>query len=58
MTRAPLSSLRRNLAMALGNATDAETRAALDETPDAARPSLDAPSVTEAMARGRRRRDG
>ena len=31
MTRAPLASLRRNLAIALGNATDAETRTALDD---------------------------
>ncbi len=45
MTRAPLASLRRNLAVALGNATDAETRAALDDGPDAARPSLAAPVV-------------
>jgi epoxyqueuosine reductase len=58
MTRAPLSSLRRNLAIALGNATDEDTRAALDDTPDAARPSLDAAPVIAAMARGRRRRDG
>jgi epoxyqueuosine reductase len=58
MTRAPLSSWRRNLAIALGNAADEETRAALDDTPDAARSSLDAPPVAAAMARGRRRRDG
>jgi epoxyqueuosine reductase QueG len=58
MTRAPLPSLRRNLAVALGNAADAETRAALDDAPDDARPSLRAPVVDAAMARGRRRRDG
>jgi epoxyqueuosine reductase len=58
MTRAPLSSLRRNLAIALGNATDDETRDALHDPPDTARPSLDAPSVAPAVARGRRRRDG
>jgi epoxyqueuosine reductase len=58
MTRAPLTSLRRNLAVALGNAADAETRAALDDAPDEARPSLAAPVVDAAMARGRRRRDG
>jgi epoxyqueuosine reductase len=58
MTRAPLTSLRRNLAVALGNAADAETRAALDDAPDEARPSLAAPLVGAAMARGRRRRDG
>ena len=58
MTRAPLSSLRRNLAVALGNATDDETRAALDDAPDEARPSLRAPVVDAAIVRGRRRRDG
>ena len=58
MTRAPLPQLRRNLAIALGNAADADTRAALDDAPDAARPSLAEPVVAEAMARGRRRRDG
>ena len=58
MTRAPLTSLRRNLAIALGNATDPETRAALDDAPDGARPSLGAPVVDAAMARGRHRRDG
>jgi epoxyqueuosine reductase len=58
MTRAPLSSLRRNLAIALGNATDDETRIALHDAPDTARPSLDAPPVAAAVARGRRRRDG
>jgi len=58
MTRAPLTSLRRNLAIALGNATDRDTRAALDDGPDDARPSLGAPVVDAAMARGRRRRDG
>jgi epoxyqueuosine reductase len=58
MTRAPLPSLRRNLAVALGNAVDAETRAALDDAPDDARPSLRTPVVDAAMARGRRRRDG
>jgi epoxyqueuosine reductase len=58
MTRAPLTSLRRNLAVALGNAADAETRTALDDAPDHARPSLGAPVVADAIARGRRRRDG
>ncbi len=58
MMRAPLASLRRNLAIALGNATDHETRAALDDVPDDARPSLGAPVVDAALARGRRRRDG
>jgi epoxyqueuosine reductase QueG len=57
MTRAPITSLRRNLAVALGNASDGETRAALDDEPDAARPSLHAPVVAAAMGRGRRRRD-
>ena len=50
--------LRRNLAIALGNAADQETRAALEDTPDDARPSLGAPVVGAAIARGRRRRDG
>ena len=58
MTRAPLTSLRRNLAIALGNAEDRETRAALDDAPDDARPSLAAPVVGAAIARGRKRRDG
>jgi epoxyqueuosine reductase len=58
MTRAPLTSLRRNLAIALGNAADPQTRAALDDAPSEARPSLAAPVVAAAMARGRRRRDG
>ena len=58
MTRAPLTSVRRNLAIALGNATDRDTRAGLDDAPDDARPSLAAPVVHAAMARGRRRRDG
>jgi epoxyqueuosine reductase len=56
MTRAPIESLRRNLAVALGNATDEETCAALEAAPDAARSSLAAPVVHEAMMRGRRRR--
>jgi epoxyqueuosine reductase len=58
MTRAPLTNLRRNLAIALGNATDRDTRAALDDAPDDARPSLGAPVVGAAIGRGRRRRDG
>jgi epoxyqueuosine reductase len=58
MTRAPITQLRRNLATALGNATDAESRAALDDAPGSDRPSLAAPVVTDAMARSRRRRDG
>ena len=57
MTRAPLASLRRNLAVALGNATDAETRAALDDPADASRPTLAAPVVAAAVDRARRRRD-
>ena len=56
MTRAPIASLRRNLATAMGNATDAESRAALDDAADEARPSLAAPVVVEAMAQARRRR--
>jgi epoxyqueuosine reductase len=56
MTRAPIASLRRNLATAMGNATDADSRAALDEVADDARPSLAAPVVVEAMAQARARR--
>ena len=40
----------------MGNATDAESRAALDAAADEARPSLAAPVVVEAMAQARRRR--
>jgi epoxyqueuosine reductase len=58
MTRAPIAQLRRNLATALGNAADAESRAALDDAPDAGRPSLAEPVVAETMATSRRRRDG
>jgi epoxyqueuosine reductase len=58
MTRAPVAQLRRNLANALGNAADAESRAALDDAPDADRPSLTDPVVVETMARSRHRRDG
>ena len=57
MTRAPIASLRRNLATALGNADDAETRAALDDTADASRPTLAAPVVAAAVDQARRRRD-
>jgi epoxyqueuosine reductase QueG len=57
MRRAPTASLRRNLAVALGNAVDAASRAALDEPPDADRPSLAEPVVIDAMAHARRRRD-
>jgi epoxyqueuosine reductase len=55
MTRAPVPQLRRNLANALGNATDAESRAALDDAPDADRPSLAESVVQAAMAQARRR---
>jgi epoxyqueuosine reductase len=58
MTRAPLASLRRNLATALGNAGDDASRAALDEAPDADRPSLGEPVVVAAVARARSRADG
>jgi epoxyqueuosine reductase len=57
MTRAALPQFRRNLANALGNATDAESRAALDDEPDAARPSLAEPVVVETVAASRQRRD-
>ena len=44
MTRAKLTGLRRNVAVAIGNGGDADARAALDE-PDADRPSASDPIV-------------
>ena len=46
MTRAKLTGLRRNLAVALGNSQQADAAAALDEETDD-RPSLSDPVVRE-----------
>ena len=54
MTRAKLSGLRRNLAVAIGNSGDADARAALDE-PDVDRPSASDPMVQEHVEWSRRR---
>jgi epoxyqueuosine reductase len=55
MTRAPVASMRRNLAIAIGNSAGAVPPDLLDEDRDPARPSLSAPGVAEAIgwARGR-----
>jgi epoxyqueuosine reductase len=56
MTRAPVASLRRNLAVALGNADDDESYRALEDAADADRPSLGEPVVAAAIASARARR--
>jgi epoxyqueuosine reductase len=57
MTRAPVASLRRNIAIAIGNASDRLDAAVLDDADavDPERPSLQEPGVREAVdwARGR-----
>jgi epoxyqueuosine reductase len=47
MSRAGVRGLRRNLAVAIGNARDAEARAALDEMDESTAPSLRDPMVKE-----------
>jgi epoxyqueuosine reductase len=54
MTRAKLTGLRRNVAVAIGNSDDADARAALDETA-LDRPSADDPMVAEHVEWARRR---
>jgi epoxyqueuosine reductase len=53
MTRAKITGLRRNLAVAIGNSGDAEARAVLDET-SIDRPSADDPMVAEHVEWARR----
>jgi epoxyqueuosine reductase len=55
MTRAPVASMRRNLAVAIGNSAGAVPRDLLDGERDPARPSLDAPGVREAVRWARAR---
>ena len=55
MTRAKLTGLRRNLAVAIGNSRDADARAALDE-PGVDRPSASDPMVHEHVEWSRRQR--
>jgi epoxyqueuosine reductase QueG len=54
MTRAKLTGLRRNLAVAIGNAGDADARAALDEEAGQDRPSAADPMVREHIDWARR----
>ena len=49
MTRAPVASLRRNLAIAIGNSAGVVASDLLDEEPDDDRPSLSAPGVPDAI---------
>jgi epoxyqueuosine reductase len=58
MTRAKLTGLRRNLAVAIGNSGDATALAALDEPHDGARSSADEPFVREQVEWAKRRRAG
>jgi hypothetical protein len=49
MTRAPVVSMRRNLAIAIGNSAGSVPLDLLDDERDPARPSVDAPAVAEAV---------
>jgi epoxyqueuosine reductase len=55
MTRVSTPDLRRNLAIAIGNADGRVPLAVLDTGRDPARPSLDAPAVVDAIEWARRR---
>jgi len=55
MTRAPVASLRRNLAIAIGNSAAHVPCDVLEEPGDPDRPSLDTPGVREAVAWARER---
>ena len=54
MTRAKLTGLRRNLAVAIGNSGDADARAALEES-STGRPSARDPMVQQHVEWSRRR---
>ncbi|HEY8548814.1 MAG TPA: tRNA epoxyqueuosine(34) reductase QueG [Vicinamibacterales bacterium] len=56
MKRAKITGLRRNLAVALGNSTDPEACAALDEPAGEGRPSIEDPMVARHVAWARARR--
>jgi epoxyqueuosine reductase len=58
MTRAGVTQLRRNLAVAIGNAGADATGEIFDQTGSAARPSLVDPAVAECVAWARRRLGG
>ncbi len=55
MTRAPVASLRRNLAIAIGNSAGQVPDDLLDDAPDDERPTLSAPGVADAIAWARER---
>jgi epoxyqueuosine reductase len=55
MTRAPVASLRRNLAIAIGNSAGHVPDDLLEGEPDDARPTLSAPGVADAVAWARER---
>jgi epoxyqueuosine reductase len=55
MTRAPVQSLRRNLAVAIGNSAGAVPADLLDGTRDPERPSLEDPGVADAVRWARAR---
>jgi len=55
MTRAPVASFRRNLAIAIGNSAGAVGVDLLDDVVDPARPSLQEPGVVEAVRWARAR---